>query len=45
MDYAKKKLHTLEVELCYINANIKSISKILRGKKEFTNKKLKEETK
>jgi hypothetical protein len=44
MDYAKKKLHILEVELCYINANIKSISKILRGK-EFTNKKLKEETK
>lgn len=32
IDYAKKKIHILEIELAYINRNIKSLKKGLRSK-------------
>lgn len=34
MDYCKNKIHVLEVELCYINSNIKAINKILSSNKK-----------
>lgn len=34
MDYAKNKIHILEIELCYINRNIKAIKKELIERKK-----------
>jgi YHS domain-containing protein len=45
INYTKWKLHNLEVELCYINANIKSISKAIRVRKEESAQKLKSKLK
>lgn len=32
-DYCKHKIHVIEVELCYINKNIKAIKRVIRSRK------------